>query len=124
MYTDRADIFSPGTIHYNDTSTGSDGVVPGGAPGDSDLLADVSGGRIAFSRTRASDSSTFLMLFDVATGVVTELDPQGPGTKRFGAVVGADTVAYAEFGRERRDLRRTTSRRARRRTCRSRRTST
>ena len=53
VYTGRADIFSPGTIHYFDFSTSSDGVVPAGAPGDSDVLSDVNGNRIVFSRTRS-----------------------------------------------------------------------
>lgn len=97
VYTDRPGLFTPGTIHYYDFSTGSDSAVPSGDPGDSDVLSDVNGSRIAFSRTRASDGATAIMLFDASSGVVTELDPQGPGTMRFGAVIGGDTVAYAEF---------------------------
>lgn len=96
VYTDRHDIFASGRIRYVDFVTGGDGVVPAGAPGDSDVLSDVAGGRIVFSRTRASDSSTAAMLFDRATGVVTELDP-APGAMRFGTVIGGNTVAFAEF---------------------------
>jgi hypothetical protein len=97
VYTDRATIFAPGTIHYYDFLTGIDSAVPSGEPGDSDILSDVNGSRIAFSRTRASDGATAVMLFDATSGDVTELDPQGPEMMRFGAAVGGDTVAYAEF---------------------------
>ena len=97
VYTDRADIHSTGTIRYFDFSTSSDGVVPAGGPGDSDVLSDVNDGRIAFSRTRASDGATAVMLFDTTNSNLTELDPQGSGTIRFGAAIGGDTVAYAEF---------------------------
>jgi hypothetical protein len=97
VYTDRVGLFTPGTIRYYDFSMGSDSAVPGGAPGDSDVLSDVDGGRIAFSRTRAADGLTAVLLFDVASGIVTELNPQGSGMMRFGAVVGGDTVAYTEF---------------------------
>ena len=94
-----------GTIHYFDFVTGLDGAVPPGAPGDSDVLSDVNGSRIVFSRTRAADSTTGVMLFDASTGAVNELDPQ-PGSMRFGAVVGGNTVAWAEFaGHGRRGLR-------------------
>ena len=97
VYTERADIFSPGTIHYFDFPTTSDSIVPVGALGDSDVLSDVNDGRIVFSRTRALDGSTAVMLFDTTTSDLTELDPTGSGTIRFGAAVGGDTVAYAEF---------------------------
>jgi hypothetical protein len=97
VYTDRSSIFAPGTIHYFDFPAGSDSAVPGGAPGDSDVLSDVNAGRIVFSRTRAADGATAVMLFDATGGEVTEIDPQGPETMRFGAVLGGDTVAFADF---------------------------
>jgi hypothetical protein len=96
VYTERTGPFTPGTIRYFDFATGLDGAVPG-APGDSDILSDVDGNDIVFSRTRASDNSTAIMLFDASSGDVNELDPQGAGMMRFGAVVGGDTVAYADF---------------------------
>ena len=96
VYTERPDIFAIGTIHYFDLATGLDGAVPPGAPGDSDVLSDVNGSRIVFSRTRAADSTTGVMLFEASTGIVNELDPQ-PGSMRFGAVVGGNTVAWGEF---------------------------
>lgn len=82
---------STSTIHYYNFLTGVDLAIPG--LGDIDLLSDVNGGRIAFSRVR-TDGTTAVMVFDVASGVVTELDPQ-PATTRFSPVVGGDTVAYS-----------------------------
>ena len=95
VYTNNDEVAA--SIRYYDFATGIDRRVPAGAPGDNDVLSDVDGSRIVFSRTRASDSATAAMLFDTRTGVVTELDPQGPGTIRFGTTIGGDTVAYAEF---------------------------
>lgn len=97
VYTHKQELFTTGTIRYFDFLTGLDNAVPGGAPGDSDVLADVNGSRIVFSRTRAADNATAIMLFDASSSVMTELDPQGAGTMRFGATVGGDTVAFAEF---------------------------
>jgi hypothetical protein len=98
VYTERDGLFSPGVIHYADLATGIDGgIVPGGAPGGSDILADVDGTRVVFSRTRASDNATAVMLYDTASGVMTEIDPSGPDMARFGAAIGGGTIAYAEF---------------------------
>jgi hypothetical protein len=84
------------TIHYRDFVVGTDSTVPVGAVGDNDFLSDVANGRIVFSRTRIADSQTGVMLFDRATGFVTELDPQ-PVMTRFGAVIGNDTVAFGDY---------------------------
>jgi hypothetical protein len=64
-----------------------------------DNLSDVNGSRIVFSRTRAGDGKTAAMLFDVATGVMTELEPQPvmTPTTRFETVIGGQTVAYEEL---------------------------
>ena len=97
VYTERMGPFSLGAIQRYDFLTGVHGVVPGRAEGDSDVLSDVNGSRIVFSRTRSSDLATAVMLFDATTGDLTEIDPQPSGMLRFGAVVGGDTVAYAEF---------------------------
>ena len=83
------------TIHYFDFGTYVDAVVPGGALGENDFLSDVSGSRIVFSRTKVG-GQTAVMLYDVASGVTTELDPQA-AMSRFGAVIGGDTVAYADY---------------------------
>src|SRR5580765_1019493 len=74
-YTDK-DFTNGSRIHYFDFLTGLDHVVPAGAPGDSDNLSDVGEGRIVFSRTRAADGKTGVMLFDAASGTLRELDPQ------------------------------------------------
>jgi hypothetical protein len=93
------DFVAGSAIHYFDFATGTDRVIPGGAPGDSDNLSDVSDGRIVFSRTRFSDTRTAAMMFDVASGALQELDPQPPGTpmSRFSTVIGGDTVAYQDL---------------------------
>ena len=83
------------TIHYFDFSTSADSTVPVGAPGESDFLSDVAGNRIVFSRSMLG-GQTAVMLFDVVGGGVQELDPQ-PAMTRFGAVVGGDTVAWADY---------------------------
>jgi hypothetical protein len=95
VYTDNDGASS--TIHYYSFSGMSDSVVPAGDPGDNDVLSDVNGTRIAFSRTRAADSATACMVYDVATNSMEEVAPGGPGTVRFGTVLGGTTVAFAEF---------------------------
>lgn len=94
VYTNNDGIIR--TIHYFDFATAIDRVVPTGALGDSDYLSDVDGNRIVFSRTGVADGQTGVMLFDVASGVLRQIDPQ-PVMTRFGAVIGADTVAYEEL---------------------------
>ena len=53
VYTERPEIFAVGTIRYFDFLTDLDAAVPTGAEGDFDVLSDVDGDRIVFSRTRA-----------------------------------------------------------------------
>ena len=84
------------TVRYVDLLTGEERVVPVGGLGDNDVLPDAGNGRIVFSRVRIADGQTAAMVFDRATGFVRELDPQ-PIMIRFGAVVGGDMVAYADF---------------------------
>jgi hypothetical protein len=95
VYTDNPAGISR-TIHYFDFSTVGDMTVPVGALGDNDVLADVNGSRIVFTRTRIADGQSAVMLFNTVSGVVTELDPQ-PVMIRFGAVIGGNTVAYEEL---------------------------
>jgi Thrombospondin type 3 repeat/FIMAH domain len=59
-----------------------------------DLLSDVSGNRIVFSRVHI-DGRTAVVVLDTVNGVQTELDPQ-PGSSRFTARIGGDTVAYSD----------------------------
>jgi hypothetical protein len=93
---ENQDLVNGSTIHYFDFATGIDAMVPAGAPGDSDHLSDVGSNRIVFSRTRARDGQTAAMLFDAASGVLQELDPQ-PIMQRFETVIGGQTVAYEDF---------------------------
>ncbi|MBX7099989.1 MAG: hypothetical protein K1X89_19910 [Myxococcaceae bacterium] len=80
-------------IRYYRFSTGVDLAIPAG--GNRDLLSDVSGGRIVF--TRVFPGRNALMVFDTATAVATEIDPR-PGANRVGAAIGGGTVAFIDFG--------------------------
>jgi hypothetical protein len=93
-YTEQDGLRGTSTIHYFNFITGFDNVVPAPA-GDLDLLSDIDGTRIVFSRVQA-DGQTPVMVYDTVTGVETELDPQ-PVMARFGAVIGGGTVAYEDF---------------------------
>lgn len=88
VYTDRTNGGS--SIRYFDFATLLDAYVPAN-PGDVDLLSDVSGDRISFSRIR--DDRTAAMVFERSIGTLTEIDPQ-PGTSRFGTAIGANTLAF------------------------------
>ena len=101
-YTDR--VGGTSTIHYFDFADGSDQVVPSGDPSEQDFLSDVQDGRIAFSRLlNDNHGTTTAMLFDLGTGTVTNMHP-APGSTRFGAVIGGDTVAWSEFAAGSADL--------------------
>ncbi len=85
-------------IRYYNFVTGIDAEIPPGG-GIEDLLANVSGSRIVFSRVLADRTGIFV--FDAATPAAApaEID-SGPGTNRFGAAIGGNTVAYIDFGLE------------------------
>jgi hypothetical protein len=84
------------TIHYYNFVTNIDAVIPPGA-GARDLLSDISGSRIVFSRVTVG-VGTAVMMFDAATAAAPiEIDP-APGTTRIGAAIGGNTVAYIDFG--------------------------
>lgn len=91
-YTDGT-IVSSQTIRYYRFSTAADLAVasPSGAH---DLLADVSGDRIVFTRIQSSGNS--IMVFDVAGGTTTEVAPV-PESNRIGTAIGNTTVAYVEY---------------------------
>ena len=93
-YTDNQGASSQ--VRYYQFSTGVDQGVPLGQAGDLDLLSDVNRGRIPFSRVR-TDGTTAIMLFDTTTPALmpTEIDPT-PGSARFGAAIGADTIAFSD----------------------------
>lgn len=81
----------PWAIGYFHFPSGADTAIPPG--GFADLLSDVSGQRISFSRVMSD--RTAAMLFDVATGMLTEIDPV-PGSARFGTAIGGDTVVFVD----------------------------
>lgn len=60
-----------------------------------DLLSDVQGGRIVF--TRVAPDRTSVMLFDPATAAAAEIDPV-PGSFRMGVAIGGQSIAYVDMG--------------------------
>jgi hypothetical protein len=91
-YTDGTPLTSQ-TIRYYRFSTGADQAVASPA-GARDLLSDVSGNRIVFTRIQASGNS--IMVFDAAAASTSEVAPMA-GSNRIGAAIGNTTVAYIEF---------------------------
>lgn len=92
-----ASYTSSNTIRYYNFATNTDAQIPLG-PSVRDLLSDVSGSRVVFARIIPA-VKTAIMVFDAANpsaGAV-EIDP-APGTLRIGAAIGANTVAYVDFG--------------------------
>jgi Tol biopolymer transport system component len=93
-------------IHYYNFATNNDAQIPLGSSAH-DLLPDVSGSKIAFSRMIvffASDGlflgfKNAVMVFDAATPTVDpiEIDPAS-GTNRMGSAIGGNTVAYIDYG--------------------------
>jgi hypothetical protein len=93
-YTSDSSISS---IRYYRFSTGVVSQIPTGASVD-DLLSDISGSQIAFTRIFPDRSA--VMVFDAATGVPPiEIDPLA-GSNRVGSAIGGNTVAYIDFGLE------------------------
>ncbi len=84
------------SIRYYNFATNIDAQIPMG-PSDRDLLSDISGSKIVFSRV-ISGSSTIVMVFDAATPAVAPvaLDPI-PGAIHIGSAIGGGTVAYINF---------------------------
>jgi Tol biopolymer transport system component len=81
------------SVRYFRFSTALDQAIPT-PPGATDQLSDVSGSRIVF--TRAFGACDRILLFDVGTASVSEVDPQ-PCPQRFGVGIGGNTVAYIDF---------------------------
>lgn len=80
-------------IRYYQFSTGVDAAIPG-SDTVIDILSDVNGGRVAFSRI-APDRNA-IMVFDTATALLTEIDPHA-GSNRLGEALGGNTLAYIDF---------------------------
>src|SRR3954471_11333596 len=81
-------------VRYYDFFSGSDVALPS-TLGASDLLSDVSNGRIAFTRIETSGQIP-VMLFDIATATTTAVDPQGTELQ-FSPAIGASTIALVDF---------------------------
>jgi hypothetical protein len=92
VYTDNQGTISS-TIRYYNFISASDQAVPNS--GEFDLLSDVNGSRIGFSRLR-SDGSTASMVFDVSSMTLTDVAPVA-GSNRFGVVLGSSVVAFQEL---------------------------
>jgi hypothetical protein len=83
------------TIRYYRFSTGVDSAIPN-APGWRDILSDVSGNLIAFTRMSTTTAVDVIMLFNTATSVLMEIAPQ-VGSQRIGSALGGNTLAFADF---------------------------
>jgi hypothetical protein len=85
------------TIRYYNFVTNVDAQIPLG-PSSRDLLSDISGSKIVFSRV-ITGVKTAVMVFDAATPGTppVEIDPVTPIT-RIGSAIGGDTVAYIDYG--------------------------
>jgi len=82
-------------IRYYNFVSGTNAVVPfSGTVPETDILSDVHGGRIAYSRITADRNA--IMLFDIASGTLTEINPQS-GSNRLGTAIGGNTIAYVDF---------------------------
>ena len=92
---DLAAYASDVEIRYFDFATSIDTAIPLG-PSARDLLSDISGARIVFSRVIPA-VTTAILVFDTATSSSIELDAE-QGTTRIGSAIGGDTVAYIDFG--------------------------
>jgi Tol biopolymer transport system component len=84
---------SPSSVRYFRFPTGPDTAIAG--PTVFDLLCDVSGNRIAF--TRVTHDRDAIMVFDTATSMLTEVDPR-VGSQRLSNAIGGNTVAFIDFG--------------------------
>jgi hypothetical protein len=88
-YTDIAGS----TIRYFNFATHVDAAIPKTSDV-IDILSDVSGSRIAFSRIEIDRNA--LMVFDTSTATLTEILPNA-GTNRVGTAIGGNTVAYIDL---------------------------
>jgi hypothetical protein len=89
-YTSNVD--GENRIRYHNLVTGDDAVVP--HTDQSDFLSDVSGNRIAFTRIETSSS---IYTYQIGAAAATEVAPSGAVNRRNPAI-GADTVAWQDFG--------------------------
>jgi hypothetical protein len=81
-------------VRYYDFFSGDDAQVPSPL-GDTDLLSDVSNGRIVFTRVETSGQLP-VMQFDIPTAAATKVYPR-PTEQQFGAAIGSSTVAFVDL---------------------------
>jgi hypothetical protein len=84
-------------IRYYRFSTGVDAAIPMGNSA-RDLLAGVSLKWISFSRVVVG-VQTGISMFDVDTGITTEIDP-APGVTRIGSTIAGNTIGYVDYSLE------------------------
>jgi Tol biopolymer transport system component len=90
---DLVSYTSDGHIRYYDWFTGQDSAVPA-AP--DDWLSDVSGGKIAFTRTGA-DGGYDIYVYDPVTDTTTPVAPSSDSDRYFPSI-GGNTVAFVDLG--------------------------
>jgi uncharacterized protein (TIGR03382 family) len=87
------------TIHFYNFATAIDSTIApaivNGQP-TSDLLSDVQGGRIVFTRVIPLDRTAIMMVDTNNANALTEINPQA-GSNRIGVAVGGNTVAYSDL---------------------------
>jgi Tol biopolymer transport system component len=88
-YTDAA----TNQIRYYRFSTGVDLAIPQDQTTLFDVLSDVNGGRIAFSRVEMDRNAIYV--FDTSTLSLTEIDPHA-GSNRFNPALGGNTLAFVD----------------------------
>jgi hypothetical protein len=81
-------------VRYYDFFSGSDVELPS-TLGATDLLSEVSNGRIVFSRVETSGQIP-VMLFDIGTAAAFKVDPRAT-EQQYGAAIGASTVALIDL---------------------------
>ena len=96
-YSSELNNGTPRTVRYYSFPSNTDAQIPLGSSA-VDLLPDVSGSKIVFSRVIIG-VKTSVMVFDAATPAAApiEIDPAS-GTNRMGSAIGGNTVAYIDFG--------------------------
>ena len=81
----------PDAVHLLDLASGADTVLP--SPGVRDVLPDVDGGRVAF--TRLTETASEIWLHDAASGTTTHVAPDALEL-RWGPSLGGPSLAWAE----------------------------
>lgn len=93
---DWAAYTSHNSIRYYNFATNTDAEIPIGSSA-RDLLSDVSGSKIVFSRVITA-VKTAVMVFDAATAATPIEIDAAVGSNRIGSAIGGNTVAYIDFG--------------------------